>query len=85
MTFTALCASDSLDGIDDILVPQHDQVLDDGPPDLSTDYSASDRVRALASQQQTLHLRGKLLGPIWVALRNLTDKGDQVAEQVIGF
>jgi len=68
---------DLLDRVNDILVPQHDQVPDNGTSYLPG-HSSSTHQEAFQLSRQFLRLLG-------VTLRNLTDEGDQVREQLVIF
>jgi hypothetical protein len=68
---------DSLDGINDILVPQHDQIPDDSPPDLSSDSSSA--------HQEPFQLSRQFLGLFRITLRHLTNERDEIGEELVIF
>ena len=68
---------DLLDRVNDILVPQHDQIPNNRPPDLSSNSSSA--------HQEPFQLSRQLLGFFRVTLRHLTNERDEVGEELVIF
>jgi hypothetical protein len=69
---------DSLDRIDDILVPQHHQVLHHRPPQITLDHRP-----ALPAEKERPELRGQLLGLIGITLRDLANEVHELRKTVV--